>query len=181
MPLVRCPECARSQTIRRELAGLIVSCERCGVEFRAIESSKRVEKPTKREPFDFRGFLRGAGLVVGLILGVGLVFGVIVLIIRANQGETVTPAPGATRTTAPSRDAVQQLPRSESRELRKTASDERNVPSEWDDVRQQMHSAADGIRGLAILVGLFVYLGLVLLTGAWVARDANTRGMPGLG
>lgn len=164
MPLVVCPACDHQQVVRRDLAGLRVPCESCGAEFRATEASSPRRRPPPAEPMDVRALARTVGLLAGLVAAVAVVMVVVILIVR--------PSAPKTEPTAKSAPARAREPSPEERRSAEQAADDR---------REQAATVGRTVAGLMILAVVIAYVLAVLLVGAWVARDANARGMPGLG
>jgi hypothetical protein len=98
MPFVACPHCGGDQTVRRELAGLLVDCRSCGQEFRAVEP--RRESSVREEVVDGvrigpRTVLLSAGLCLGLLAAAVGAFVLIVWMMEPEDPNRVADDPAA--------------------------------------------------------------------------------------
>lgn len=177
MPLVTCPSCGHEQVAPREMTGLEVPCQRCGRPVRADDAA-RPKKPrpaAPREPIDYKTILKSVGLVAGLVVGVGVVMALIIWAIR-------TPAATAPPTAKENARAAARRANAEREQQREQAEKERRQVEETSNRITNVSLAGMGLAALLlILLGIILYVILILAVGAWVAYDANRRGMSGLG
>lgn len=176
MPLVNCPACRHQQIVPRELAGLSVSCERCGKSYVADERAE-ARKPSPRmapapagpDPLQPAALLKGAGLVLGLVAAVAVVVGGAILIIRAATAPAKTEPTRLTAPTAPAEAPV-----------RRDGNDRLAPPERSPDPGMVAAGGVAVVVAVAVFALVVCYFAAVFLAGGWVARDAYARGMAGL-
>ena len=170
MPLSTCVHCGRQQMIRQDLVGLLVACAQCGAEFRAVED-RPTPRPTPPAPVWDAGtvttVLKAAGLIVGLLALVGALMAVAVWVFDGSPART-----------AATKSVPQPPPRPDPPPTARPPSGEgRDADRQAVDVAKDVASAV----WVGFVVLLTAYLAAVIAAGGWVAKDANARGMPGLG